>query len=117
VAAKKLDGWIADLDSEKLAVRREAAANILKAGVQAVPALQRVLTARPRLETLKRAEELVDKLTSGTLTAEELRWVRAVGALEGMGTPEAQKLLQTLADGAPGELLTREAQAALVRLK
>jgi hypothetical protein len=55
-------------------------------------------------------------LTSGTLTAEQLRVVRAVEALERIGTPEARRLLKTLADGGPGELPTREAQAALDRL-
>jgi hypothetical protein len=33
-----------------------------------------------------------------------------------MATPESRKLLQTLADGAPGALQTRHAQAALARL-
>jgi hypothetical protein len=33
-----------------------------------------------------------------------------------MGTPEAGRLLRTLAAGAPGALATREAQAALDRL-
>ncbi len=116
VDPKKLDGWIADLESEKFAVRQEALANLLKIGEKAVPALRKVLAASPPLETRKRVEELVDQLTTGTLSTEQLRVVRAVEALERMGTPEARRVLQDLADGAPGVLPTREARAALDRL-
>jgi hypothetical protein len=113
---QKLAGWIADLESDRFAVRQEAIANLLKTGEQAVPALQKVLTSQPTLETRLRVEELLDKLTGGTLTAEQLRLVRAVEALEKMSTPEARTVLRTLAGGAPGALPTREARAALDRL-
>jgi WD40 repeat protein len=113
---QKLAGWIADLESDRFAVRQEAIANLLKAGEQAVPALQKVLASQPTLETRLRAEELLDKLTGGTLTVEQLRLVRAVEALEKMGTPEARTVLRALAGGAPGALPTREARAALDRL-
>ena len=56
----------------------------MKAGEQAVPALQKLLASQPALETRLRVEELLDKLTGGTLTAEQLRFVRAVEALEKM---------------------------------
>jgi WD40 repeat protein len=116
VDPEKINGWIADLESEKFAVRKDAAANLIKVGEQALPPLQKVLASGPALETRKRVEELVDRLTGGTLTTEQLRMVRAVEVLEQMATPEAHRLLQTLADGAPGALPTREAQAALNRL-
>jgi WD40 repeat protein len=115
VDPQKINGWIGELDSEKFAVRQQAVANLLKVGEQAVPALQKVLASSPALETRKRIEELVDRLTGGTLTAEQLRLVRAVEALERMGSPESRRLLETLAAGAPGTLPTREAQAALAR--
>ena len=85
-------------------------------GEQAVPALRKVLASSPALETRKRIEELVEKLTSGTLTVEQLRLIRAVETLERIGTPEARQVLRTLAQGAPGALPTREAEAALNRL-
>jgi WD40 repeat protein len=116
VDGKKIDGWIADLESETFAVRQEAYANLLKVGVQGVPALRKVLASSPPLETRKRVEELVERLTDGTLSAEQLRVVRAVEVLERMGTPEARRVLRTLAEGAPGELSTREAQSALARM-
>jgi WD40 repeat protein len=113
---KKIGGWITDLDSEKFRVRQEATAQLVKAGEQAVPALKKLLASGPPLETRRRAEELVDRLTSGTLTTEQLRVVRAVEALEQVGTAEARRLLQALADGGPGALPTREARTALDRL-
>jgi WD40 repeat protein len=116
VDPRKISGWVNDLDSEKLRVRQEATAQLVKAGKQAVPALKKLLASGPQLETRRRAEELVDRLTSGTLTSEQLRVVRAVEALEKIGTAEARRLLQTLADGGPGALPTREARAALDRL-
>ena len=102
---QKLGRWIADLESDRFAVRQEASANLVKAGEQAVPALRKVLTSQPTIETRLRVEGLLDKLTGGTLTAEQLRLVRAAEALEKMGTPEARELLRTLAGGAPGHLL------------
>jgi WD40 repeat protein/beta-lactamase regulating signal transducer with metallopeptidase domain len=113
---KKVDGWIADLESETFAVREDAYANLLKVGAQGVPALRKVLASSPPLETRKRVEELVERLTDGTLSAEQLRVVRAVEVLERMGTPEAKRVLRTLADGAPGELSTQEAKSALGRM-
>jgi WD40 repeat protein/beta-lactamase regulating signal transducer with metallopeptidase domain len=108
--------WIADLESERYAVRQEAAANLAKTGEQAVPPLQKVLASQPTLETRKRVEELLDRLTGGTLTTEQLRLVRAVEVLERVATPEARHVLQTLAEGAPGALPTRQSKAALNRL-
>jgi hypothetical protein len=45
-----------------------------------------------------------------------LRQTRALEALEQIRSPEARKLLERLAAGAPEARLTREAQAALERL-
>ena len=116
VEPRKIAGWITDLESTKLSVRQEAIANLVKTGEQAVPALQKVLTAPPDLETRKRVEDLLDRLTGGTLTTDQLRLVRAVESLERMGTPQARNVLRKLAGGAHGALPTREAEAALARL-
>jgi hypothetical protein len=45
-----------------------------------------------------------------------VRAVRAIGVLEGMGTPEARQLLERIADGETDALPTIEARAALARL-
>jgi hypothetical protein len=48
---------------------------------------------------------------------QQVRAVRAVALLEHIGTPEAQQILRTLADGEDEALPTRAATAALKRLK
>lgn len=113
---RKLEQWVADLESDKFAVRQEATASLVKGGEQVVPALQRVLAAQPTIETRKRVEALLDKLTGGVLSAEQLRVVRGVEVLERAGTAEAREVLRGLAAGAAGALPTREARAALDRL-
>jgi WD40 repeat protein len=116
VEPEKLARLVADLESERFAVRQEAATGLVKVGEQAIPALQKVLASQPTIEMRLRVEGLLDKLTGGTLTAEQLRVVRSVEALERMATPEAKDVLKTLAGGAAGALPTREAQSALDRL-
>jgi WD40 repeat protein/beta-lactamase regulating signal transducer with metallopeptidase domain len=113
---RKIDGWVADLESEKYSVRQDASASLLKTGEQALPALRQVLGAGPRLETRKRVEELVLKLTDGNLSTEQLQLVRSIEVLERIGSEEARRILRTLAQGAPATLPTREAEAALKRL-
>ena len=49
------------------------------------------------------------------LQGERLRAYRVVELLDHIGTPEARKLLQTLAKGVAGATLTISAQAALKR--
>jgi WD40 repeat protein len=116
IDAGKLAQWVGDLESDKFAVRQEAAASLVKAGEQVVPALRKVLAGQPTIETRLRVEALLDKLIGGTLTADQLRVVRGVEVLERIGTPNARKVLQTLASGAAGALPTREARTALDRL-
>jgi WD40 repeat protein len=116
VDAQKIVQWIANLESEKFAERKQALDELEKLGELAVPALNKVLTGQPPLETRKRVEQLLEKATGASLTTEQVRLVRSVEVLEEMGTAEARQLLETLAKGAPGALPTREAQAALDRL-
>ena len=80
-----IDGLIADLDSEKFAVRQDAFNNLLKVGEQALPALKKALAKQWTLETQRRIQNLYDRLSSGILTDEQIRVVRAVEALERIG--------------------------------
>jgi hypothetical protein len=76
--------------------------------------LREALQGTPTEELRRQATRLLEKMTS--LSNERLRHVRAVEALEYMGTPEARKLLETVAKGAPEARLTHEAKASLERL-
>jgi hypothetical protein len=74
------------------------------------------LEAKPPAEVRRRAELLLDLADARHLSPEGLRTLRAVEVLERVANPEARKVLQSLASGAPGATVTQEAQAALKRL-
>jgi hypothetical protein len=79
-------------------------------------ALRRALEAKPSLEVERRLRILLGKIERIQLP-ETLRAVRAVEALEHIGTPEAKRVLQGLARGVPEAWQTREAHDALERLR
>jgi WD40 repeat protein len=112
---KKIAQWIADLDSDNFKTRAIAAQELEKLGELAIPALEKVLVSQSPVEMIRRAQGILEKLTTGALTAEQIRIVRAVEVLERLGTAEARQVLETLAQGAPGALTTRHAQAVLDR--
>jgi len=110
-----VEKWIANLDNDDFETRMKAASELEKLGELAVPALEQTLNSKPSLETQKKIEELIEKTVGGFHTGNRLRLVRAIEVLEKIDTPEARKVLETLAKGAAGALPTREAQAALER--
>jgi hypothetical protein len=116
VDAQKLERLITDLTSDRFRVREQASQELERLGDVAVPALRKALEGGPELETRRRVEKLLEKLTGLSLTPEQTRQLRALEVLEGLHTAEARQLLTALGRGAPGALLTREAQAALARL-
>jgi hypothetical protein len=113
---KTITRWTADLEAKKFAVRRRAARELEKLGDLAVPALVQIIAGRQSLETRRRAEQLLKKLLGRETKPEDLQIVRALEVLERLATKEARRLLRTLAKGAAGARLTREARAALTRL-
>jgi WD40 repeat protein len=113
--AARLAGLIADLGSERYAVRQRAAAELEELGDLARPALRRARKEPASEEVRRRVDELLAKL-HGPVSVPVLRALRAVEALEGMRTPEAESVLRDLARGAPGARVTEEARASLERL-
>ena len=113
---KRLEQLLADLDSPQFALRTAAQKGLEELGELAAPALRQMVAKNPSLEVRRRAEALLDKLRGPVTASERRRTMRAVAVLEDTATPEARKLLATLAQGAPEARLTREARAALERL-
>jgi len=117
VDAKRLDQWINDLGSREQRIRQEAAAALEKLAEAAHPALKGALAKQRPQDGRHQIEKLLDATQPDRIpSAESLRGLRAVEALEQIGTREAQRLLTTLAGGAPAARLTLEAKAALERL-
>jgi WD40 repeat protein len=107
---------IAGLDSDSFRVRERATRELERQGASAVRALLQALGGRPSLEMRRRLEELLRKRGERRLPPDLLRDLRGVEALEHAATADARRLLEALSRGAPGDPLTREAQASLQRL-
>jgi WD40 repeat protein len=119
VDAKLVEGLIADLDSIQAKLREAAAKELAGLGPLAEPALRAALSsekvpagAKKRIDPLLR--ELDGKLT--VLSAEDVFHLRAIQALERIGTKRARELLATLGQGAEASPRTRAAAEALARL-
>jgi len=104
---------IADLDSDQFAVRQKVREALEKLGEQAETDLRKKLAENPSLDAHQQIEQLLSKIP---LSPESLRALRAAEVLEHIGNPEAKKVLETLATGAEGARLTKEAKASLGRL-
>jgi WD40 repeat protein len=107
---------IADLDDARFRVREQSERDLESYGELAEPSLRSALAGNPSPEARRRVEALLEKHKQRTLSADQLRMLRAIEVLEGTGIPSARQLLDRLAGGAPAAYLTQEAKAALDRL-
>src|SRR5262249_35677323 len=71
-----------DLGSEMFRVRQAAYSELEKIGWAAEAALRQALTEKPNLDYQRRIEALLERISAGKLTPEELRLVRAMQVLE-----------------------------------
>jgi hypothetical protein len=113
----QLDRLFADLDSERFAIRDKASRRLAEWGELAVPGVRKRLVKTDSAEVRKRSQHFLDRFDPATLKPDRLRQMRAVELLEGIGTPAARDVLSELAKGAVEAPLTREAAAALERLR
>ncbi|HYT92743.1 MAG TPA: hypothetical protein VEL76_28765 [Gemmataceae bacterium] len=112
---KRIEELLAKLGDPAFAERARADAALRQEGRLAVPVLRAALTREWPVETMRRIETLLRNLEAEPLSGAELRQVRAVAVLEALGEPDAEALLQSLANGSPLARLTQEAQSALRR--
>jgi hypothetical protein len=112
---KRTDQLIHDLDSDDFAVRTKAEEELKKQGESVRADLEQTLKGKPSLEVSRRIGDLLEQLDPERSPA-QLRPLRAVEAVEKIGTPEARQLLATWSEGVPTARLTREAKGALERL-
>ena len=108
----------ADLDDPHFAVRRRATNELARMGAMAETTLRRVVADSASEEVRARAQELLEALDDPhRRTGAVIRQLRAVHALERIGTRAAIDLLGKLARGAEEANLTRRARAAVDRLR
>jgi RNA polymerase sigma factor (sigma-70 family) len=114
-APERVAHLLRDLDSDRFAVRRDAAAELAKLGDLAGPALRKAYKEASSLEVRRRLDLLLARLDGPVTLPEALRALRAVELLEFIGGA-AEKVLRDLARGTPEARLTQEAALALKRL-
>jgi hypothetical protein len=116
---KLLKKLFKDLESDEFQVRHKATLAITAMGQSARADLRKLVTEKPpNLETEMRAKLLLEKLENDKLTAgDQLLTRRAIVILERMGNDEARAILEGLVYGVPDDVLMKEAQDALARLK
>lgn len=110
----KIPQLVSKLDDRQFAVREAAFGELKRFGVLAEPELQRALREKPALETRERIRTLLHDLTRVTL--ETLQRLRAIQALELIGSTGACQVLEGIAAGPQQSLDVRDAKRALARL-
>jgi dipeptidyl aminopeptidase/acylaminoacyl peptidase len=108
--AQQVAKLIADLDSNSFAVRQQAGQTLEKLGETAEGAVRKTLAGDPTLEVRKRLDQFLEKRST-----EVIRKLRAIEALEHIGTPEARSALEAIASGAPNPRVAKSAFAAFKR--
>jgi WD40 repeat protein len=114
---KRLSRLIAELDAEDFAVRENASKELAALGDAAGPALKEALRNKPSPESAQRLRELLKKINPQVTPPETVRVLRAVEAMERVGTPPAREALRALAEGSADPDVVREARASLRRLE
>jgi WD40 repeat protein len=113
---KEIEGWMRELDDTQFKVREKAKSELTKLRELILPAIDRALAAGPTLEARNRLEALRREISQIPLEGDRLRAYRAVEILECIGSAEAKRVLESLAEGAPGALITISARQALNRV-
>ncbi len=103
---------VADLDSKEFTVRDKAFRTLEGLGEAAEGVLCKALEGKPSLEMRRRLEKLLAKPDTFTF-----RPLRAIEALEFIGTAEARDVLTVLAERAYNPRVAQAAAAALRRLR
>ncbi len=114
---EKIPQLLRDLDSDQFPIREKAAAQLEIMGEKVVPALLKLQQKPPSLEVSRRVDYLLKKLEKASISPEKIRSLRAVEVLERIATPQAQRVLESLSQGAQEAFLTQDAKNALDRLR
>lgn len=116
-AVESTQALIAALGSADFKKRERASAELETLGRIAESTMREAVESNKSAEVTRRLQTILNRIAHSPPLPEELRAVRAVEAVEWIGTPDAVKLLRAWAGGAAGARLTEEAAAALARLR
>jgi hypothetical protein len=113
---ERVSELVAELDNDQFATREKATEELEQIGKPAEAPLRKLLSGRHSAEAALRATYLLENLKAPLLTTQRLRSLRTIELLERIGTREARRLVQELAEGPADARLMREAKASLDRL-
>jgi hypothetical protein len=102
---------VAELESDRFAVRQKASQALDDLGESAEAHLRKALEANVTLEVRQRIEQILEKRNRDTL-----RKLRAIEALGQIGNAEARQVLERLAQGTPNPRVAQAATAAVKRM-
>jgi WD40 repeat protein len=114
--AQRVEKLIADLNADEFEVREAATDELATFDRSIEETLRKRIDGDIAAEAKQRLGKLLDNFKMGPHGPALLRPRRAVVALELIGSPSAREVLETLAGGAQGADLTRDAKAAFDRL-
>jgi hypothetical protein len=112
-ADEQVGRWLKDLDAPRFAAREQAQKELTAAADLIRPKLEAARKAATE-EAGRRLDEILK--AADRWTAEKLRHGRACEVLEGVGTPEAVRVLKGWTAGPAGAVLTTEARQSGDRL-
>jgi sugar lactone lactonase YvrE len=111
----KVAQLVADLDSQSFDTREAAERKLRELAKLAVPSLNEALVRRVSLEA-RRIEGLLEQRESPIQSSELLQILRAIEALEHIGTPAAREVLESFASQTSNSYFKQEAKTAVDRL-
>jgi RNA polymerase sigma factor (sigma-70 family) len=115
--AKRVAKLIAELDDDSFTVRENASKELAGMGKEVAEALTKALETTKSVEVRNRLKELLEKTKNQNVPLETVRLHRALEVLELVGTPEALKVLQDLADKSPEDWLAKEIEVTIQRIE
>ena len=117
IDADWLAGRVAGLASGKFQTREAASADLMRVVEVAEPELRAAMETTASAEARRRLDAILTAPRRAVPTVETVRALRAVAVLGRIGTEDARSILESLAGGAAGSAVTREAKAELSRLR
>ena len=107
--------WIVELDS-RICGARQGRQKLLRYGDDEYALLEAAAKEPRSLEQGRRLQAIITQLKEGRVPTHKLKELRALMALEQIGTPASRAVLEWLNEGVPNAWITQQARLALNRM-